>query len=63
MKGNLTLLNSAYKDHDSMAVSLTKLANQDDRYKNLPITWLRVMHPKGAGYAWMADALIDTLLG
>lgn len=60
--GDLAKINSAYKDVDSMTAGLTKLAQDDTKYSFLPITWLRVMHPKGSGYKVMSDAVIDAVL-
>lgn len=62
VNGDLAKLNNAYKDYDSMTAALTKMGQDDVKYQFLPITWIRVMHPKGSGYAQMADAVIDNVL-
>ena len=62
VNGDLAKLNDAYKDCDSMTAALTKLGQDYSQYSPLPITWLRVMHPKGSGYTPMADAVIDNVL-
>ncbi|KAL8724612.1 MAG: hypothetical protein Q9181_006752 [Wetmoreana brouardii] len=62
VNGDLAKLNDAYKDYDSMTAALTKLGEDDVKYQMLPITWIRVMHPKGSGYTPMADAVIDNVL-
>ena len=62
VNGNLTQINPAYNDVDSMTAALTKLAQDDVQYQMLPITWIRVMHPKGSGYKPMSDAVIDAVL-
>lgn len=59
----MSKLNSAYNDYDSMTAALTKMAQDDpSKYSVLPITWLRVMHPKGSGYGPMSDAVIDNVI-
>ena len=63
VNGNLTQINPAYNDVDSMTAALTKLAQDDVQYQMLPITWIRIMHPKGSGYKPMSDAVIDAMLG
>lgn len=45
-----------------MTAALTKLAQDDVQYQLLPITWTRVMHPKGSGYKSMSDAVIGAVL-
>lgn len=62
VNGDLAQLNDAYKDYDSMTAKLTQMGNDDVKYQVLPITWIRIMHPKGAGYTPMADAVIDNVL-
>lgn len=62
VNGDLAQLNDAYKDFDSMTAALTKMGEDDVQYQVLPITWIRVMHPKGSGYTPMADAVIDNIL-
>ena len=60
--GDLSKINPAYNDVDSMTAALTKLAQDDVKYQVLPITWIRVMHPKGSGYKPMSDAVINAVL-
>lgn len=60
--GNLSKINPAYNDVDSMTAALQKLGQDDPKYQVLPITWIRIMHPKGSGYTPMADAVIDNVL-
>ena len=60
--GDLAKINPAYNDVDSMTAALTKLAQDDVKYQVLPITWIRVMHPKGSGYKPLSDAVIDAVL-
>lgn len=60
--GDLSQINPAYNDVDSMTAALEKLGQDDPKYQMLPITWIRVMHPKGSGYTPMADAVIDNVL-
>ena len=60
--GDLAKLSDAYKDYDSMTAALTKLGEDDVKYQILPLTWIRIMHPKGSGYTPMADAVIDNVL-
>ena len=60
--GDLSKINPAYNNVDSMTAALTKLGEDNAKYLPLPITWIRVMHPKGSGYTAMADAVIDTVL-
>jgi len=62
VNGNRSQINPAYNDVDSMTAALTKLGQDDPKYQVLPITWIRVMHPKGSGYAVMSDAVIDSVL-
>lgn len=62
VNGNLSQINPAYNDVDSMTAALQKLGQDDVKYQVLPVTWLRVMHPKGSGYTPMADAVIDNVL-
>lgn len=63
VNGDLSKLNAAYNDYDSMTAALTKMAKDDpSKYSVLPITWLRVMHPKGSGYGPMSDAVIDNVI-
>lgn len=62
VNGDLSKLNSAYKDVDSMTAARTKLGEDYVKYHVLPITWIRVTHPKGSGYALMSDAVIDNVL-
>lgn len=62
VNGNVSRINPAYKDTDSMTAALQKLAQDDVKYQLLPITWIRMMHPKGFGYTAMADAVIDEVL-
>lgn len=57
---DLAQLNPAYESYDSMTAELYRLADEDrEKYSMLPITWTRVMHPKGSGYKAMADSVID----
>jgi hypothetical protein len=60
--GNLSAINSAYDSVDSMTTALEKLAQDDASYQVLPITWIRIMHPKGSGYTEMSNAVIDKVL-
>ena len=60
--GDLAKINPAYNNMDSMTAALTKLAQDDVKYQVLPITWIRVMHPKGSGYKPLSDAVIDAVL-
>ena len=60
--GDLAKINPADNDVDSMTAALTKLAQDDIQYQLLPITWIRMMHPKGSGYKPMSDAVIDAVL-
>ena len=60
--GDLSKINPAYNDVDSMTAALEKLGQDDPKYQVLPTTWIRVMHPKGSGYTPMADAVIDNVL-
>ena len=62
VNGDLAKLNDAYKDCDSITAALTKLGQDFSQYSPLPITWVRVIHPKGSGYTPMADAVIDKVL-
>ena len=62
VNGDLAKLNDAYKVYDSMTATLTKMSEDDVKYQALPITWIRIMHPKGSGYTMMADAVIDNVL-
>jgi len=62
VNGNLSMLNPAYNDYDSMTTALTKLGQDDVKYQVIPITWIRMMHPKGAGYTPMSDAVIDNVI-
>ncbi|TGJ86909.1 hypothetical protein E0Z10_g1911 [Xylaria hypoxylon] len=62
VNGNLSVLNSAYDSVDSMAASLSQLAQQDAKYRFLPLTWARTMHSKGSGYKEMSSAVIDKVL-
>jgi hypothetical protein len=62
VNGDLAKLNPAYKDVDSMTAALTKLGQDDQTKAMLPITWIRVMHPKGSGYTVMSDAVIDKVV-
>ena len=60
--GDLSKINPAYNDVDSMTAALEKLGQDDPKYQVLPTTWIRVMHPKGSGYTPMADAVVDNVL-
>ena len=60
--GDLATINSAYANVDSMTAALTQLGQGDPKYQVLPITWIRMMHPKGSGYAEMSNAVIDKVL-
>jgi hypothetical protein len=62
VNGDLSKLNPAYNNVDSMTAALTKLGEDDPKLQMLPITWIRVMHPKGSGYEVMSDAVIDNVL-
>jgi hypothetical protein len=62
VNGNLSMINPAYNSVDSMTAALRKLGQDNPKYQVLPITWARMMHPKGSGYAPMADAVIDNVL-
>ena len=62
VNGDLAKINPAYNDVDSMTAALTQLAQDDVKYQVLPITWIRVMHPKGSGYKPMSDAVIDAVI-
>ena len=59
--GDLSKINVAYNNVDSMTAALNKLGEVEE-YSILPITWLRMMHPKGFGYTTMSDAVIDKVL-
>jgi hypothetical protein len=61
--GDRAKLSKAYESHDDMTAALKKLA-EDDPVENsyLPVSWMRIMHPKGSGYKVMADAVIDKVL-
>lgn len=60
--GNLAAIHPAYESVDTMTAALGKLAQDDPKYQLIPIIYARVMHPKGAGYAEMANAVIDKVL-
>lgn len=62
VNGNLSQLNPAYNDVDSMAAALTTLGQDNQTLAMLPLTWIRIMHPKGSGYTTMSDAVIDSIL-
>jgi hypothetical protein len=62
VNGNLSMINPAYTDPESMTAALNKLAADNATYQTLPITWIRMMHPKGSGYAVISDAVIDEVL-
>lgn len=62
VNGDLAKLNPAYKNVDTMTHALQKLAEKDKTKTVLPITWIRMMHPKGSGYKQMSDAVIDKVL-
>ena len=57
--GDLSKINPAYNDVDSMTAALENLGQDDPKYQVLPTTWI---HPKGSGYAPMANAVIDNVL-
>ncbi|EPE35691.1 SGNH hydrolase [Glarea lozoyensis ATCC 20868] len=61
--GDRTRCNEVYANHDDMTAALKRLA-EDDPLENsyLPVSWMRIMHPKGSGYKVMADAVIDKIL-
>ncbi|KAL2204871.1 SGNH hydrolase [Sarocladium strictum] len=60
---DLAQLNPAYESYDAMTKELNRLAEEDPvKYSVLPLTWTRVMHPKGSGYKAMADSVIDKIL-
>ncbi|RWA05984.1 hypothetical protein EKO27_g9124 [Xylaria grammica] len=61
-KGDPSALNPAYDSMDSMTESLNELAQKDPMYAALPVSWARIMHPKGAGYQAMSSAVIDKVL-
>ena len=60
--GDLAKINPAYNDVDSMTAALTNLAQDNVTYQWLPVTWARIMHPKGSGYTPMSDAVIDAVI-
>lgn len=60
--GDLSKINPAYNGVDSMTAALKKLGQDDPKYQVLPLTWTRMMHPKGSGYKTMSDAVIDNVL-
>ncbi|KAI1375831.1 SGNH hydrolase-type esterase domain-containing protein [Hypoxylon crocopeplum] len=62
VNGDLAALNPAYESVDSMTAALEQLAQSNDEFVPLPITWTRLMHPKGSGYKAMSDAVIDKIL-
>lgn len=62
VNGDVSKINPAYKDSASMNAALTKLANDDHTLSWIPVTWSRVMHPKGSGYTVMSDSAIDSIL-
>ena len=60
--GYLAKINPAYNDVDSITAALTDLAQDNVTYQWLPVTWARMMHPKGSDYSPMSDAVIDAVL-
>ncbi|KAI0970598.1 SGNH hydrolase-type esterase domain-containing protein [Xylaria arbuscula] len=60
--GNLSALNPAYNNVSSMTSALNQLALADAKYEKLPISWVRIMHPKGSGYKQVSSAVIDEVL-
>ncbi|KAL8928653.1 MAG: hypothetical protein Q9172_000868 [Xanthocarpia lactea] len=62
VNGDLANLNDAYKNYDSMTAALTKMGEDDVKYQVLPLTWIRIMHPKCSGFTPMADAIIHSVL-
>ncbi|KAI1298001.1 SGNH hydrolase-type esterase domain-containing protein [Xylaria venustula] len=59
VNGNLSALNPAYNNVSSMTSALNQLALADAKYEKLPISWARIMHPKGSGYKQVSSAVID----
>jgi hypothetical protein len=61
--GDRARINHAYGNFGKMSAALLKLA-EDDPVENsyLPVSWMRIMHPKGSGYKVMADAVIYKIL-
>ncbi|KAK5624965.1 hypothetical protein RRF57_000681 [Xylaria bambusicola] len=62
VNGDLSELSSAYDSINSMTNALIMLAQQDTKYKDFPIFWARMMHPKGSGYKEISNAIIDQVL-
>ncbi|KAI0520844.1 SGNH hydrolase-type esterase domain-containing protein [Xylaria bambusicola] len=62
VNGNLSKLNSAYDNISSMKNALINLAQQDARYKDFPMLWARIMHPKGSGHKEISNVIIDQIL-
>jgi hypothetical protein len=60
--GNASLINPAYNTPETMTAALTQLATDNATLTMLPVTWERIMHPKGAGYEVMSDAVINSVL-
>ncbi|KAI1274942.1 SGNH hydrolase-type esterase domain-containing protein [Xylaria sp. FL0933] len=62
VNGDLSAINSAYNSVYNMTSALNRLAQGDAKYASLPVTWNRIMHPKGSGYKEMSNAVIDEVL-
>ncbi|KAJ3539856.1 hypothetical protein NM208_g5315 [Fusarium decemcellulare] len=62
VNGDLAKLNPAYTNVDTMTETLKKLGEVNERLAMLPITWIRIMHPKGSGYKEISNAVIDKVL-
>jgi hypothetical protein len=61
--GDYKQINPAYTDYDSMTAALKQLAaDNPDAYGIWPVTWLRVMHPKGSGYEQMSNEVINKFI-
>lgn len=62
VNGDVSQLNPAYAGVNNMTLALYKLALSNATLAMLPVTWLRIMHPKGFGYEAMSNAVIDKVL-
>ena len=61
--GEYSKINPAYQNLDSVIAAMDQLAaNNPDEYGIWPITWTRVMHPKGPGYEQMSNAVINKII-
>jgi hypothetical protein len=61
--GDRARISHAYGNYDNMTAALKKLAENDPVENSyLPVSWMRIMHPKGSGYKVMADAVIDKIV-